>query len=258
MACGCGCGLSRRRFLALGAAALALPLAGCDESGDWPIDLVSDETVTRMGLESWNRLREEVPPSDDPALQAALRRVGERLLRASGREPGDWEMRVFAGDDINAFALPGGKIGVFEGMMRFAGNEAQLAAVVGHEIGHTLADHSQERMNAAVLKDLGINVVEFLLNLNEVQFSREIAAVLGMGAEVGLALPYSRGHELEADRIGVDLMRPAGYDPREAVTLWRRMAQRMAREGGQPFAFLSTHPAPADRAERLEAVIAAQ
>lgn len=243
---------SRRHFLALAAAAAALPLAGCDENGDWPVDLVDDATVREMGLASWTRLREQVPLSGEAAYQEALATIGGRLLRGLGEDPANWEMRVFQGEEINAFALPGNKIGVFEGMVRFAGDESQLAAVVGHEIGHHLADHSQERMNAAVLKDFGLDAIEFFLNIGDVAYAREIAAIMGLGVEVGLTLPYSREHEIEADRLGVDLMRDAGYDPRAAVALWRRMAQR----GTDPFAFLSTHPAPAARADALERLIA--
>lgn len=252
MPCACTA-LSRRHFLTLSAtAAMALPLAGCDD-GEWPVDLVSDETVTEMGLTSWRQMTQQIPATDNPGYRQVLQQIGTRMLRAMGQDPAAWEMRVFQGDSINAFALPGNKIGVFEGMMRFAGDEAQLAAVVGHEIGHHLAEHAQERMNAAVLKDFGINTLEIVLNLGDVAYAREIAAAMGLGVEVGLTLPYSRDHELEADRIGLDLMRDAGYEPQAAVALWRRMANRQ--EGG--FAFLSTHPAPGERAERLAELIAA-
>lgn len=252
MAC-CNHHLSRRRFVFLaGAAACTLPLTACDDGGDWPIDLVSDETVTEMGLASWQQMRQEIPLSDRPAYRQALDDIGGRLLRAMGANPAQWELRVFQGDQINAFALPGNKIGVFEGMMRFAEDEAQLAAVIGHEIGHHLADHAQERLNAQVLKDFGINAVEFFLNIGDVQYAREIAAVLGLGVEVGLQLPYSRDHELEADRLGLGLMRQAGYDRQAAVALW----QRMEAQQGNGFAFLSTHPAPGDRAARLARIIA--
>lgn len=251
----CGCSpLSRRRFIVLSAATLSLPLAGCDDGGSWPVDLVSDETVAEMGLASWQRLREQVPLSADPRHAQVLQTIGTRMLRAMGADPSQWEMRVFQGDEINAFALPGGKIGVYEGMMRFAGNEAELAAVVGHEIGHHLAEHAQERLNAAVLKDLGLDAVEFFLNIGDIAYAQEIAALLGLGVEVGLTLPYTRDHELEADRLGLDLMRQAGYDPRAAVSLWQRMEQR---GGGGGFAFLSTHPAPGDRAARLREMIEA-
>lgn len=252
MTCGCTTHLSRRRFVLLtGAAAATLPLAACDDTGEWPIDLVSDETVREMGLAGWEQMLKENRLSDRADYRQALQDIGGRLLRVMGESPGDWEMRVFAGNQINAFALPGNKIGVYEGMMQFAANEAQLSAVIGHEIGHHLANHSQERLNAAVLKDFGINAVEFFLNIGDIAYAREIAAILGIGVEVGVTLPYSRDHELEADRLGLDLMRQAGYDPFAAVNLWRRMAQ----QGGGDFPFLSTHPAPGDRAERLEAII---
>ncbi|SOD90917.1 M48 family metallopeptidase [Caenispirillum bisanense] len=252
MSCSCPTHLSRRRFVFLtGAVALSVPLGGCDDSGDWPVDLVSDDQVREMGLASWKQMRQEIPLSQNAAFDGTLQDIGGRLLQALGSDPSQWEMRVFQGDQINAFALPGNKIGVFEGMMRFAETEAQLAAVIGHEIGHHLADHAQERLNAQVLKDFGINAVELVLNLGDIQYAREIAAVLGLGVEVGLQLPYTRDHELEADRLGLDLMRRADYDPHAAVALWRRMES----QGGQGFAFLSTHPAPGDRAEKLERLI---
>lgn len=249
MSCACCHGLSRRRFLITSAALGVLPLAACD---DPPITLVDAETVERMGLESWQQIKATTQPAADPALDRLAERIAERLLRAAGQVPSQWEIDVFQGDQVNAFALPGRKIGVYTGMVGMAGSEDQLAAVIGHEIGHVLADHGQERVNSAALKDLGLNVVELALQLGGVEYSREIGAALGLGVEVGLALPYSRGHELEADRLGVQYMREAGYDPMAAVRLWERMAERA--DGGGP-AFLSTHPAAADRAETLREII---
>ncbi len=248
----CCCRVSRRRFVGWLGAAAALPLAGCDDF-DLPFDLVGDEQVTRLGLQSWQQIRSQVPLSDNQSYHEALAGVGGRLLAAAGLPRQDWEMRVFAGDAVNAFALPGRKIGVYEGMFGLAASEAQLAAVIGHEIGHHLADHAKERLNAAMLKDFGLGILQVALDLGEVAYSREIAAALGLGVEIGLTLPYSRGHELEADRLGLGLMGRAGYDRREAVTLWRRMAS----QGDGEFAFLSTHPAPAARAEALQRIIGA-
>jgi predicted Zn-dependent protease len=246
----CSCHLSRRSFLGWLGAAATLPLAGCDDFA-LPFDIVGDDQVARLGLESWRQIRSQVPLSENPRYQSALAQIGGRLLGAAGQSPAEWEMRVFAGDSVNAFALPGRKIGVFEGMFGVAGSEGQLAAVVGHEIGHHLADHAKERLNVAALKQLGLDVVQVALDLGEVAYSREIAAALGLGVEIGFALPYSRGHELEADRLGLDLMKTAGYDRREAVALWRRME----REGEGRLAFLSTHPAPGARAEALRKII---
>lgn len=251
--CAC-CGPSRRRVLSLLGSALAAPmLAGCDLSGGLPVDIVSRETVARLGVESWQRIRSETAPSRHAEYQELLQVIGSRLLRAAGLDPRDWEMVAFAGPEVNAFALPGGKIGVYEGMFGAAANADQLAAVVGHEIGHNTAEHSQERLNAALAKDVGLQIVTMALQIGDVAYANEIAALLGVGVEFGLALPYSRDQELEADRLGLEMMIDAGYRPEQAVELWRRM-ERL--QGRRPLALLSTHPAPASRIEALEALIA--
>jgi predicted Zn-dependent protease len=225
-------------------------VTGCDRL--LPFDLVSDAETEAMGLEAWQALLAETPVSRDPSLQAALDEVAGQLLAAAGEDPGAWEAVVFAGPEVNAFALPGNKIGVYEGMFATAENPDQLAAVVGHEIGHLLADHSQERMTAQIAKNLGLRFITVLLRLGEVQFAEDIAAALGLGAEFGLMLPYSRGHELEADRLGLELMAAAGYDPAAAVELWRRM---QAASGQRTPGFLSTHPTPDARIEAIEEIL---
>jgi len=231
---------------------LLLALGGCD----WlpRFSLVSDAQVERSGLEAWGALRQSTPPSGDAALQAELDAIATRLLIAAGERPEDWEAVVFAGQEPNAFALPGNKIGVFEGMFPIAGGPDEIAAVVGHEIGHLQADHSQSRMSAELAKSFGLRLIAFLLNLGDVQFAAEIAAALGLGAEYGLVLPYSRRQELEADAHGLELMAAAGYDPEAAVDLWRRME---AAGAGRLPGFLSTHPAPQDRIEAIEAMLPA-
>lgn len=242
--------LTRRRLLGCAAGAAALPLlAGCDEL---PFDLVSDETAARMGLEAWQQITAQTPRSEDPALQSALDRVAGRLLSAAGEDPGAWEAVAFGSPEVNAFALPGRRIGVFEGMFRVAGSEAQLAAVVGHEIGHVQAEHGQERITAQLTKEFGLRLVALLLQLGDVEFAREIAAALGLGVQYGLVLPYSRGQELEADRLGLLTMAAAGYEPGAAVELWRRMEAA----GGQRLPeFLATHPAPQSRIEAIRAML---
>ncbi len=244
----CGC-LTRRRFLRLGGAAPLALTAGCD---DMPIDLVSDETVEAMGLQAWEQMRAETQPSPSAERQAVLDRVTARLLRSAGENAADWEAVVFASPDINAFALPGGKIGVYEGMFEVVGSEDQLAAIVGHEIGHLGAEHSQERMNAQVAKQLGLRALALVLDIGNVEYSREIAAALGFGIDFGLILPYSRDQELEADRLGLELMADAGFRPQEAVTLWQRMEAATGRRGPE---FLATHPAPQSRIEEIEAML---
>jgi predicted Zn-dependent protease len=224
-----------------------LMLTGCDG-----FSVVPDESVQAMGLEAWSAIRAETPPSADPELQAALDAVARRLLLAAGERPADWEAVVFAGPEVNAFALPGNKIGVYEGMFGVAETPDQLAAVVGHEIGHLAAEHSGERITAQVVKDLGLRLIYLLLRLGEVQFAADIAAALGLGAHYGLVLPYSRNQELEADRLGLELMAAAGFEPAAAMELWRRM--EAAGDGRLP-GFLSTHPTPAARIEAIEEML---
>ncbi len=242
--------LDRRRVLGLLSGAAAMPfLGGCDEI---PVQLVSDETVRQLGLESWERLRARTAVSRVPEYHAVLQRVGERLLATAGAPRKDWEMVVFAGDEVNAFALPGGKIGVYEGMFQLAANTDQLAAVIGHEIGHNAAEHSQERLSAAAAKQWGLRLISTALQMGDVAYANEIAALLGLGVEFGLVLPYSRGQELEADALGLKMMAQAGFDPREAAALWRRMD---ALQADRAPAFLSTHPAPTARIEAIEAML---
>jgi predicted Zn-dependent protease len=245
----CACGTSRRRFLLGLAAGAPLALSGCDD----PLSLVSDEKVEAMGLEAWSRMQTEVPASRNAELQNTLARVSERLLFAAGETPRDWEVRAFAAPEAKAFVLSGRKIGVFEGMFRVAANPDQLAAVVGHEIGHLASNHAQDRISAQIAADVGLPIIARLLNLGEVEDAAEIAAALGIGAQVGLLLPYSRSHELEADAFGLRKMAAAGFAPREALELWRRMDAATGRRG---LSFLQTHPAPMERIEAMEEILA--
>ncbi|MCB5176332.1 MULTISPECIES: M48 family metallopeptidase [Microvirga] len=241
--------LSRRKALRLMACAAVAPaLAGCERIAPF---VVSDETVEQLGLETWSRLQQRMPVSRDAGAQRQVAEIATRLLVAAGEDPRRWEVQVFAQPEANAFVLPGRKIGVLEGMIRVAENESQLAAVIGHEIGHLQAEHSRERVSGETLRQWGLQLISFLLQVNDVAFAREIAALLGVGVEFGLVRPYGRAQELEADRLGLFTMAKAGYDPREAAELWRRMDER---GGGTP-ALLSTHPAPQDRIEAIEALI---
>jgi len=247
------CGPDRRVFLR-GTATIALTaplLAGCDGDG-WMINLVPEARVLAMSALTWQQITTSVPPSADQNRQNIVRGVADRLLRADGHDPTQWQVRLFATPQVNAFALPGGRIGVFEGMLRVAENRDQLAAVIGHEIGHVTARHGQARMNAQALRRLGLRVVNIALGVSGVPYSNEIAAALGVGAQYGILLPYSRNQELQADRLGLFTMARAGFNPEQAPALWRRM-ERLTPQRGP--GFLATHPAPAQRIQELEAMI---
>lgn len=245
--------LARRNALLLvGSAALVPLVGGCDRISEIPARLIPDGMVEQMGSESWQRIVAQTAPSRDPEYISTAAEITGRLLAAAGETPASWEVRVFAGAEVNAFALPGGKIGIYEGMFSLAELPDQLAAVIGHEIGHNTARHSEERIAAAMAQELGLRLVSTALQLGDIAYANEIAALLGIGVEFGLVLPYSRRQELEADRIGLSVMDQAGYDPRQAITLWQRMA---AMGGGRGPAFLSTHPDPERRIEALSAIL---
>lgn len=240
MACSC----MTRRGLLLGGASLGVaPLAGCDE-----VSLVSDAEMARLGEESWAQIIAQTPESRNAELKSATSAVAARLLNAEGDQLSNWDIRVFANPQVNAFALPGGKIGVYEGMFKAARTPDQLAAIIGHEIGHLKAEHAKKRVSAQVAKDSGVQLVAWLLEAGDVQFAREIAGALGVGVELGLVLPYSRNQEVEADRLGLITMHAAGFDASQAITLWQRMQELGGSRGPE---FLATHPDPSARIEEI-------
>ena len=162
---------------------------------------------------------------------------------------GSWDVVVFRNPSPNAFALPGNKIGINSGMLKIAQTQDQLAAVIAHEVGHILADHANERLTQQLAVQGSLALMDLVSdNPNDWKYQM-VRKALGLGAEVGLLLPFSRTHEKEADAIGLDLMARAGFDPRTSIELWRNMA---AASSGQPVEFLSTHPSHETRYEELD------
>lgn len=243
--------MSRRGFMVALVGVSGTALVGCVGAGQTGLGLglVSEEEVQQLGLKSWQQIRSETPVSKNATYQRALQQVGTNILGAVGENPGQWEMVVFQGKEANAFALPGNKIGVYEGMFAIAENVDQLAAVVGHEIGHNQAQHARERLSSAQATSMGQQLLGAALQIGNIGYANELAGLLGAGIQYGLILPYSRNQELEADSIGLLNMARAGYDPRASVQLW----QNMQAAGQRAPEFLSTHPAPDSRIAALEA-----
>ena len=161
----------------------------------------------------------------------------------------DWELAIFEHESVNAFAMPGGKIGVFSGILKVTENQHQLATVIGHEIAHVTAGHSASRAGRDDLTRIGIEAVAIILGGGYGTGATYTAyQALSYGATLGISLPYKRGQESEADTIGLAYMARAGFDPRESVPLWQRMGQSSDRE---PAEFMSTHPANDTRIENL-------
>jgi predicted Zn-dependent protease len=225
-----------------------LLLLGCSSL---PI-LVSDEDMRTAAFQQFAAMKEEMPVSSNSAYNAQVDRVGQRIVDVVRDQiPGaQWEFVVFEDESANAFAMPGGKIGVNTGLLKLVDSDDELAAVVGHEICHVLYKHSHQRVSAEIWR--GIGGAAAVVAADQADLSDEQqAAVLtlyGVGSQVGLMLPFSRSHETEADAQGLIVAAKAGYDPRGAVTFWQKMA---ANSEGQPPEFLSTHPSHGNRIERL-------
>lgn len=160
-----------------------------------------------------------------------------------------WDVTLFKDDQANAFALPGGKIGVYTGLLKVAKTQDQLAAVLGHEVGHVLARHANERMSLQYATQTGAQLIAAIAGGDSGR-KQTIMGLLGVGAQYGVTLPFSRKQEAEADLIGLQLMAKAGFDPRQSILLWENMS---AAGGGQPPEFLSTHPSNASRISDLQA-----
>jgi len=241
------------RRLALGLA-LALGLSGCATNpvtGRSQTLLVSESELLPLAADAWRETKQKTPISADQAAQARVRRIGLNIARGAGLADQPWEIVLFDTDERNAFVLPGGKIGVYRGLLELADNDDQLAAVLGHEVAHVTARHAAERASQGMLTQAGLAVGQAALGGS--QGGQLAAAALGLGAQVGVLLPYSRLHETEADRIGIDYMVAAGYNPREAVRFWEKM---QAASGSQRVPqLLSTHPNPGNRIENLQRYI---
>ena len=234
-------------FATLWGAVLCTAACATSPTGRKQLILVPDQQMNAMGVQAFQELKQQETVSRDPAANTYVRCVSQAILDASRKElPGPWEIVVFDSSQVNAFALPGGKIGVYTGMVAFAANPGQLAAVVGHEVGHVIARHGAERMSQALAATGALSVFDMWKDGGDTK--NLVVAALGLGFDLGIAKPHSRSQESESDSIGLQLMAKAGFDPQQAVELWRRMAQR----GRGPPEFLSTHPAPANRAAALQ------
>lgn len=211
-----------------------------------------DAEVEAMGVAAYDKLKTEMPASDDTAKQRYVRCVADAITAQlqEGEGAGTWEVTLFEEPSANAFALPGGKIGVHTGLLEVATNQDQLAAVLGHEVAHVLARHSNERVSTQYAAQTGLDLAGTIAGSSS--GSRELMGLLGVGAQYGVILPFSRAQESEADEIGVELMARAGFDPAQSVTLW----QNMAASGGEaPPELMSTHPSSASRIEKLRALV---
>jgi len=249
---------------ALAAALLAaLALASCEtvqttQPGAVGVErkqamLLSSEQIDKSAALAYQQMMQKAAAKNalnrDAAQVARVRAVSQRLIPATATFRPDaprwrWETNVITSNEVNAWCMPGGRMAVYTGLIeKLKVTDDELAAVMGHEIAHALREHGRERASQAYAQAIGLQVVGAALGLGggEMQLAQIVA-------DVTFNLPNSRGHEIEADRIGVELAARAGYDPRAAVTLWQKMGQV---GGGAPPQFLSTHPSPQNRQQDL-------
>jgi len=256
--------VTRIVLLVLGSSPLFL-LSGCETNpytGRSQLLMTSVSEEMQLGTQAYQQVKNDpkVHLSQDPREIEPVKRVAGRIIEAAKRskyaemaKQFQWEVTVIKDDKtMNAFALPGGKIAVYTGIFPVAKTEAGLAAVLGHEVTHALARHGAERMSQGELTNAALQVVGAAAGASHMNplLSQGAMAALGAGAQVGVLLPFSRAHESEADYIGILLAADAGYDPRESIHLWERMAQLT--RGGGPSEFLSTHPGHETRIAQLK------
>ena len=238
----------------LAAFALVCLVLACATSptGRSQLLIYSDAELDQMGAASFEQQKQEVPVTVNARSSAYVRCVADAIVaQLEPHQRDGWEVQVFASDQVNAFALPGRKIGVYEGLLRVAENQDQLAAVIGHEVGHVLAKHGNERVSQATLAQVSQAAVQAAVQSSDMEgeTGQMIMGAFGMGAQYGVLLPFSRAHETEADTIGLDLMARAGFDPEQSVALWQNMGA--AAGGPAPPELTSTHPSNQTRIANL-------
>jgi len=199
-----------------------------------------------LGAQSYSEILSKEKISQNARLNEMIQRVGKRLAAASDMPDLEWEFKLIESPQQNAFALPGGKVAFYTGILQICKNEAGVATVMGHEIAHAIARHGAQRMTQQMLITGALSFAS--LSYGNSKYKPLILGALGVGATYGLQLPFSRSNESEADEIGIIYMAHAGYDPREAVNFWTRFQNA---KGSQPPEFMSTHPSDETRIGRL-------
>lgn len=252
----------RPPLLIAAALVVALPLAGCAYNADLGRDqllIVNDSGLAAQGEKAWAQTLRTGNISSDERKNARVRTVGQRVVTAAGLNNRTWDYAVLIDEAPNAFVLPGGHVGVTVGLLDMVDNDDQLAAVIGHEAGHVVAQHAAERYSQTMTTKLLLGVAGAAAG-SSTDLGRGLGSYGGDATKYLFLLPFSRKHELEADRLGVDYMQRAGYRPGEAVTLWRKMQALSQVDGGGsgPLEIASTHPSDASRIAALQAYISSK
>ena len=246
----------------IGAVALALTLAGCatvPETGRRQLLLINSAEEMQLGMTEFDKLKKSTPISKDAAATAMVQRVGRRIAAVAPLPNAQWEFILFdEPKTANAFCLPGGKVGVYTGILPVCRDETGLATVIGHEVAHAVARHGAERVSEGLLLQTGGQLLGEAMKTRPEATQKIVMQSYGIGAQVGVQLPHSRSQELEADHMGLLYMARAGYDPAAAVAFWKRFgATHQTPSGlmGKIQGYFSTHPMDADRVAQLEQLL---
>ena len=232
-------------------AALALTCSTTPISGKQSFNILSEAEENRQGIQAYKEVLKKEKRTEDKELASQIEKIGRQIAAVSGRPDYKWEFATIENNTPNAFCLPGGKVAVYTGILKYAKNEAGLATVLAHEVGHAIARHGGQRVSTSIGANVAMTVLGVATMSKMSNRDRRLTmAALGLGVTVGVLLPYSRSHETEADDIGLVLMARAGYDPGEAVKFWQRFGK--ASKGKAPPEFLSTHPKSLNRSQNLK------
>lgn len=246
------------RFLPLASFLLSLLwLTGCattPETGRRQLILLSNDQETKLGFQSFDQLKKQTPISKNAAATAQLQRVGKAISAVAELPGAQWEFVLFESKEPNAFCLPGGKVGVYTGILPLTKDDAGLAAVIGHEVAHAVLRHGNERVSRSMAWQLGASVLGAGMSISaaDPRVALAVQQAYGAGSQVLSELPHSRDQESEADRVGLRYMARAGYNPEEALGFWQRFATFNAQQGGgSGFSFLRTHPTDETRVKQI-------
>jgi len=259
--------MKQRKFLTIIIAALIF-IASCSTvpvTGRRQLNMVPESTINSMSFSQYEEVIKSSKLSDDPAATQMLKRVGERIKNAAEKYMNDngmgnalsgykWEFNLIDNDStVNAWCMPGGKVAFYTGIFPITKDENGLAVVMGHEVAHAIANHGNERMSQGLLTQFGGIALSEALKNKPAETQNLFMTAYGLGAQVGMLLPYSRLHESEADNMGLIFMAIAGYNPQTAVDFWQRMANMKG--GSAPPEFLSTHPSDQKRIQKIQALL---
>ncbi|MFN0117202.1 MAG: M48 family metallopeptidase [Elusimicrobiota bacterium] len=240
----------KRKFFLFGMLGILMACATVPYTNRKQFNLISPGQEMQLGEEAYADILKKTPRSSNHQWTEMVKRAGANIQRVAEQPDFKWEFNLLQGKEVNAFCLPGGKVAFWDGIIPICKDETGIAVVMGHEVAHALARHGAERMSQGMGAQIIGQVLSLGLGKADPAVREKTLQLYGLGAQVGVILPFSRGNESEADHIGLILMAKAGYDPRQAVEFWKRMA---AQSGGQkPPEFMSTHPSDETRIQQLE------